>query len=157
MSTRASQRAASAPLSATVWTASSSAAEAAYGNGLRYRPLRTGVDDHVTFQFVAGKTGITRVGILFAMSTAAEADIALRIDTQEIAPDSDPSAALTTGDVVYYSTQNDMLLREITSSNIAALALQTVAGRVYVVRVNRLGTDVSDTHGGDMRLIIRGS
>jgi hypothetical protein len=156
MSTHASPRPVSAPLSTTVWVAASSVASSAYANGLNYVPLRTGVDDYVQFQFVAAKTGLTKIGIVFAMSAPASADIALRVDKGEFAMGEDPSAALTVGDVFYYSTQNDMLLAEVTSETNASLAFQTVAGRLYVVRINRLGTDVNDTHSGDMRVVVRG-
>ena len=144
-----------APLATTVFVVDSSVASSSYGNGLRYVPVRHGQSDSIVFQFIASATGVARLGIVYAMSSAAAAGVRLRVDVGQFGAGDAPTGSLSTGTAFTVTTPNDVNLHEITSSQSSDLAISVTAGKIVVVQVNRLGSDAADTHAGDLRALLR--
>jgi hypothetical protein len=136
-----------------VWTANSAVASSAFGNGLRYVPMRDAQSDYIEFQFVAPSTGNVALTVLYAMSAASGNNVRLRFDWLVLSSGGNPSAAVTTGTAFTITPGNDTLVHSVTSSDSSDLSVAVTAGDTVYGKLYRLGTDGADTHTGDMRVI----
>lgn len=140
------------PAGSTVEVADSSAASSAYGNNLRYTPLRNAQSDTISFQFVAPVTGTVNVTVIYAMSSAEAANVRLRFDAVALGAGDNPTTAQSAGTAFTITPGNDVLLHEVDSGDSASFAIAVTAGDIVFCTLSRLTAD-APAHTGDMRVI----
>lgn len=145
---------------------SSTATASAYGNGVRFVPLRPpataiaanvgSVPDSVTAQGIMSTTGNVEIYAEYAMAAGNTGVVAQQLAFIDVTSGGDPSAALTTQTAGSITPGNDALKHEVASSLYTGLAIGAVTKgdviNVVLTRPTGSGGD-ADTHTADMRLI----
>ena len=131
----------------------SSAAQAALGNGTRYWPLVEGAADTLKFQVRVGLGGPYALRFSYYMATSHAGNVSLRVDKRKFGAGNDPTTALTAGVGFTVTPGSNTTLHMVTEANSTSCFTGELAeGDLVTFLVTRVN-DGSDTHTGDMRVL----